>query len=243
MQHPEANGERERARRSDAILLPGQSVRDMRDLLSLYSGLTSSCSVRLQASLFLLMFYALSHSLSAQRVAKKFDLPTMDVKVLDVSKTEIDEEAFEYLLSIPDLGVLEIHIPGTASLNESFSSSSFGDTAGSSGSDDTVILELSPFEINRAEDSDLSQMTENILKSSPGGEKVINEYSRTKSLSDGRRRDMVKILVAHMTNEHGTSPSRPMKEEYAKGIISLFAYLADPKSNLGYAGTATCLPF
>ncbi|KAJ8003318.1 hypothetical protein DPEC_G00147080 [Dallia pectoralis] len=178
-----------------------------------------------------------------QRVAKKFDLPTMDVKVLDVSKTEIDEEAFEYLLSIPDLGVLEIHIPGTASLNESFSSSSFGDTAGSSGSDDTVILELSPFEINRAEDSDLSQMTENILKSSPGGEKVINEYYRTKSLSDGRRRDMVKILVAHMTNEHGTSPSRPMKEEYAKGIISLFAYLADPKSNLGYAGTATCLPF
>ncbi|KAJ7992160.1 hypothetical protein DPEC_G00275650 [Dallia pectoralis] len=83
-------------------------------------------------------------------VAKKCDLPTMDVKVLDVSKTEIDEEAFEYLLSKPDLGVLEIYIPGTASLNESFSSSSFGDTAGSSGSDDTVILELSPFEINRA---------------------------------------------------------------------------------------------
>ncbi|KAJ7991339.1 hypothetical protein DPEC_G00282680 [Dallia pectoralis] len=50
-------------------------------------------------------------------VAKKLDLPTMDVKVLDVSKTEIDEEAFEYLLSKPDLGVLEIYIPGTASLN------------------------------------------------------------------------------------------------------------------------------
>ncbi|KAJ8246863.1 hypothetical protein GJAV_G00256200 [Gymnothorax javanicus] len=45
---------------------------------------------------------------------------------------------------------------------------------------------------------------------------------------------MVKILVAHMTNEHGTSSPRHMKEDYAKGIISLFPYLADPRSKLGY---------
>ena len=31
----------------------------------------------------------------------------------------------------------------------------------------------------------------------------MNEYARTKYLTDGRRRDMVKILVAHMINEHG----------------------------------------
>lgn len=46
-------------------------------------------------------------------------------------------------------------------------------------------------------------MIENILKNSPGGERIVNEYARTKSLTDGRRRDMVKILVAHMTSEHG----------------------------------------
>ncbi len=46
-------------------------------------------------------------------------------------------------------------------------------------------------------------MIEDILKSSSGGEKVINEYARIKCLSDARRRDMVNILVAHLTNEHG----------------------------------------
>ncbi|XP_052456531.1 uncharacterized protein LOC128015910 [Carassius gibelio] len=33
-------------------------------------------------------------------------------------------------------------------------------------------------------------MIEEILKTSPGGEKIINEYTRTKGLSDTRRRDM-----------------------------------------------------
>ncbi|GAA6084678.1 uncharacterized protein LOC124395493 [Tachysurus ichikawai] len=77
-------------------------------------------------------------------------------------------------------------------------------------------------------------MIENILKTSPGSEKIASDYARTKSLSDSRRRDMVKILVAHLTNEHGTRPSRHLKEQYAKGIISLFPNLADPRSKLGY---------
>lgn len=50
-------------------------------------------------------------------VAKKFDLPTMDVKVFDDTKTEVDEEEFEYLMTRPDLSVLEIFIPGKASLD------------------------------------------------------------------------------------------------------------------------------
>ncbi len=41
----------------------------------------------------------------------------MDVKVFNDSKKEVDEEAFDYLLTWPDLGVLEIFIPGTASIN------------------------------------------------------------------------------------------------------------------------------
>lgn len=108
-------------------------------------------------------------------------------------------------------------------------------------------------------------MIENVLKNKPGGDRIINEYAQTKSLTDSRRRDMVKILVAHMTSEHGyvenfcctshiyfskgvfytfnsvhnlclcrTSPPRRVKEDYAKGIITLFPYLADPRSRFGY---------
>lgn len=44
---------------------------------------------------------------------------------------------------------------------------------------------------------------EDILTDKLGGERLLNEYARTKSLTDSRRRDMVKMLVAHMTSEHG----------------------------------------
>ncbi|XP_065150383.1 uncharacterized protein [Paramisgurnus dabryanus] len=168
-------------------------------------------------------------------VAKKFNLPTINVKVFDDSKTEVDEESFEYLLTRPDLGVLEIFIPGsTTSLDDYLSSNTLGDTEGTSESDDTAVLIRNAPAKNQAEERHLAQMIEDILKGSPGGDKVINEYAHTKSLSDGRRRDMVKILVAHLTKEHGTSPSRSLKEEYAKGVISLFPCLADPRSKLGY---------
>lgn len=40
--------------------------------------------------------------------AKKFDIPTLDLKVYDDSKTEIDEEVFEFLVMSQNLGVLEI---------------------------------------------------------------------------------------------------------------------------------------
>ena len=49
------------------------------------------------------------------KVAKKFDLPTLDIKVYDETRTEIDE-AFEYILKQQDIGVLEIVIP-TASVD------------------------------------------------------------------------------------------------------------------------------
>ncbi|XP_032365767.1 uncharacterized protein LOC116683406, partial [Etheostoma spectabile] len=127
-------------------------------------------------------------------VAKKFDIPTLDLKVYDESQTEVDEEVFEFLLMKQDLGVLEICLPR----------------------------------------SQILMMIEGVLKNKPGGERILNEYARTKSLTDSRRRDMVKILVAHMTSEHGTSPSRHIKEDYAKGITALFPYLADPRSKFGY---------
>ncbi|KAJ4940391.1 hypothetical protein JOQ06_026694, partial [Pogonophryne albipinna] len=101
-------------------------------------------------------------------------------------------------------------------------------------SDDTIILQRSPASTKREEDSPLAKMIEDILKNKPGGERIMNEYARTKSLTDVRRRDMVKILVAQMTSDHGTSPSRRVKEEYAKGITSLFPNLANPRSKFGF---------
>ena len=48
-----------------------------------------------------------------------------------------------------------------------------------------------------------TKMIEKILREKPGGERILTEYARKKSLTDSRRRDMVKILVAHMASEHG----------------------------------------
>ena len=50
------------------------------------------------------------------KVAKKFDLPILDIKVYDETRTEIDDEAFKYILKQQDIGVLEIVIP-TASVD------------------------------------------------------------------------------------------------------------------------------
>lgn len=53
-------------------------------------------------------------------------------------------------------------------------------------------------------------MIEDMLKNKPGGERIINEYTHTKSLTDSRRRDMVKIFVAHMTSEHGYAVTKSL---------------------------------
>ncbi|XP_030576815.1 uncharacterized protein LOC115773972 [Archocentrus centrarchus] len=176
-------------------------------------------------------------------VVKKFNIPTLDLKVFDDSKTEVDEEVFDFLLNKPNLGVLEICLAQDQNPEDGFmdqlscpASSSFTSSSGETevDSDGTITLQHSPTTRQRAGDASLAQVIENVLKNKPGGDRIINEYAQTKSLTDSRRRDMVKILVAHMTSEHGTSPSRRIKEDYAKGIITLFPYLADPRSRFGY---------
>ncbi|KAE8278158.1 hypothetical protein D5F01_LYC23767 [Larimichthys crocea] len=92
-----------------------------------------------------------------------------------------------------------------ASSNSSFLSSG-ADNEGDS--DDTITLQPSPTQRNRADVTCLAQNIENILKEKPGGERILTEYARKKSLTDSMRRDMVKILVAHMASEHGTPFSK-----------------------------------
>lgn len=44
-------------------------------------------------------------------VSKKFEIPILDLKVYDDLNTEVDEDAFEFLVKKPDLGVLEVRLP------------------------------------------------------------------------------------------------------------------------------------
>ncbi|KAM4550645.1 uncharacterized protein V3H82_019734 [Fundulus diaphanus] len=173
-------------------------------------------------------------------VSKKFEIPTLDLKVYDDLNTEVDEDAFAFLVMKPDLGVLEVRLPKGSDFEDSVSPSTSHPLCTSNSSfdegdsDDTIILQSTPVQRNRADLTHLAQLIENILRKKPGGERILTEYGRTKSLTDSRRRDMVKILVAHMASEHGTSPSKRVKEDYAKGITALFPYLADPQGTLGY---------
>ena len=44
-------------------------------------------------------------------VSKKFEIPTLDFKIYDDLNTEVDEDAFAFLVTKPDLGVLEVRLP------------------------------------------------------------------------------------------------------------------------------------
>ncbi|XP_052421435.1 uncharacterized protein LOC127964927 isoform X3 [Carassius gibelio] len=104
----------------------------------------------------------------------------------------------------------------------------------SSDSQDTVIIEETSSSKRMRLDEEAKKLVETILVQKSGGECIITEYNRTKSLGDETRRKMVNILAAHMTEKNGTSPTRQVKEKYARGIVALFPYLSDPFSKNGY---------
>ena len=47
------------------------------------------------------------------------------------------------------------------------------------------------------------KLIEKILTTKPGGERILQEYARTKCLTDATRRQMINILTAAMTEAHG----------------------------------------
>ncbi|XP_058627987.1 uncharacterized protein LOC131538126 isoform X2 [Onychostoma macrolepis] len=161
----------------------------------------------------------------------KFGVPAVpeNVKVFDESGTEVDDDVFEDVVSDPSVGVLTIK-HGAASHGQSILSS----PVDSSDSQDTVIIEESTSSKRIRLDGEAKKLVETILVQKPGGERVINEYNRTKSLGDETRRKMVNILAADMIENNGTSPPRQVKEKYARGIVALFPYLSDPFSKNGY---------
>ncbi|KAI2646880.1 N-acetyldiaminopimelate deacetylase [Labeo rohita] len=171
----------------------------------------------------------------------KFGVPSVpeNVKVFDESGTEVDDDVFEDVVRDPSVGVLTIKHGadlGSASPQASHgqSNQSLSSSIDSSDSQDTVIIEESSSSKRMRLDDEAKKLVETILVQKPGGEHIINEYNRTKSLGDETRRKMVNILTADMTEKNGTSPPRQVKEKYARGIVALFPYLSDPFSKNGY---------
>lgn len=165
----------------------------------------------------------------------KFGVPpvTEGVRVLDSSGTELDDEVFEDVVKDPTTGVLTITY-NTVDVEIAASPGLSTSSLSSCDSQDTVILPVSPATKRRRLDEDAKQLVEKVLSQKPGGEKIMMEYSRTKSLEDDSRKSMVNMLVADMTEKNGTSPPRKVKEKYAKGIVNLFPYLRDPLTKEGH---------
>ncbi|XP_039618203.1 uncharacterized protein LOC120534678 [Polypterus senegalus] len=87
-------------------------------------------------------------------------------------------------------------------------------------------------EITSAEKA--KQIVQNALKQKPVGLDVLEEYELTKTLKHSTRRQLVNVLVSHMTEVHGRIPTLKQRETYALGIVSLFPALRDPYSSKGY---------
>ncbi|NP_001076561.1 uncharacterized protein LOC100034589 [Danio rerio] len=78
------------------------------------------------------------------------------------------------------------------------------------------------------------RIVQDALEKQSGGDEVLDEYKATKTLKHSTRRQLVNIVVSHMTEIHGRIPTRKQRETYALGIISLFPSLRDPFSAKGY---------
>ncbi|XP_056284345.1 uncharacterized protein LOC130202665 isoform X2 [Pseudoliparis swirei] len=105
----------------------------------------------------------------------------------------------------------------------------------SDSSDATITIENDGGRKRTHDDRESAEaMVRDVLQSKPGGEKVLHEYDKMKTLTDGTRRHMINLLVADMIEVHGRIPPTYVRTKYALGIITLFPYLGDPYSKNGY---------
>ncbi|CAI5670013.1 unnamed protein product [Oreochromis niloticus] len=179
-----------------------------------------------------------------KEVCLKFNIPEgrqLDMKVFDQSDTEVDAEVFEEIVK-GSPGTFRVML-SNEELGASLSSSS-----SSSPSDDTIVLNFTmcdpPEEAATTEgrqpkrpchiNYEAKALIEKILTTKPGGEHIIQEYAKTKSLTDATRRQMINIFAAETTETHGTSPPKSVRVTYEQGIVALFPYLEDPYSQHGY---------
>ncbi|XP_071325048.1 uncharacterized protein [Trachinotus anak] len=184
-----------------------------------------------------------------QEVMAKFSLPGFTSLILkDSAGVEVDSDVFDELLKSSQVSLkafteeckdnsFEESSSDVSSLAEW--SPSRASKGSSSSSDSTIILESTKAWIKQLivgpTDSNIARDTvKAALYSKPGGDYILKEYERTKSLYDGTRRKMVNMLVADMVESHGRIPPVNVRITYALGITTLFPNLKDPDSKNGY---------
>ncbi|XP_030613062.1 uncharacterized protein LOC115799910 [Archocentrus centrarchus] len=185
-----------------------------------------------------------------QEVHAKFNLASgVSVDLKDSSGVDVDADIFDELLRsatvsfkvvterfVAPVDQSEVTDASFSSEDGSFSSVESPSSASSSS---TVITENTKAQRRRlVEGPPDSEMAKNIvyvaLHQKPGGEDVIKEYNKTRSLSDPTRKKLVNILVADMIESHGRVPPVNVRITHALGIVTLFPSLKDNGSPTGY---------
>ncbi|XP_030588577.1 uncharacterized protein LOC115782519 isoform X1 [Archocentrus centrarchus] len=185
-----------------------------------------------------------------QKVIVKLGLALeTELHLTDESGTEVDADVFEDLLQAGNLTVRVTTEKSTVVLQHDLSSTSLESTmsdnssvsvsgdsllASSDSSDATVIVHTNGGTRTHAEREAAKEMVRNALQVKPGGQVILDEYDKLRSLTDGTRRRLVNLLVANMVEIHGMIPPVSVRTKYALGIISLFPSLKDPYSDNGY---------
>ncbi|XP_053089325.1 uncharacterized protein LOC117598340 isoform X3 [Pangasianodon hypophthalmus] len=191
-----------------------------------------------------------SNSLShAGEVKRKFGLArTATLQVLDTDTTE-EEDIFHELIE----GSPQLCLTVRCSEENIFAglSDEFSPARSSTPSTSTDTLSLPSTDCEETERAVQNQaarasnsfgidaekarrIVQDALEKQSGGEDVLEEYQTTKTLKHSTRRQLVNIVVSHMTEIHGRIPTRKQRETYALGIVSLFPSLRDPFSTKGY---------
>ncbi|KAG1937628.1 hypothetical protein F2P79_018087 [Pimephales promelas] len=192
-------------------------------------------------------------------VKSKFGLArTAALQVFDDTDTNVEEDIFHELIEGSPHLCLTVRCPEediTVGLSDEFSP-----TRSSTPSTCTDTLSLSSTDHEETEravqnqaamvsnsfsiDAEKAKRTvRDALEKKSGGEEVLEEYQTTKTLKHSTRRQLVNIVVSHMTEIHGRIPTRKQRETYALGIISLFPSLKDPFSAKGYINQDFALLF
>ncbi|XP_043075430.1 uncharacterized protein LOC122324817 [Puntigrus tetrazona] len=170
------------------------------------------------------------------------------LQVFDDTDTNVEEDIFQELieanphlcLTVKCLEELSAGLPEVNTPTRSSTPSTCTDTLSVSSADydeaDIAVNRQSPRACSRETlDAEKAKQTiQDALEKQSGGEEVLEEYQVTKTLKHSTRRQLVNIVVSHMTETYGRIPTRKQRETYALGIVSLFPSLRDPFSAKGY---------
>nr|XP_055033830.1 uncharacterized protein LOC129422129 isoform X3 [Misgurnus anguillicaudatus] len=159
-----------------------------------------------------------------REVKTKFGLPdAAQLNIFDETDTAVEEDIFlELLEANPDICLT---VRDSISDEDHSTPSSLTDTISLSSSDRDLTELGIPTDSNRSSKEDTTssatkasvseaakEMVENALLKKPGGEDILEEYKSENSLMHRTRRQLVNILASDITERHGTSGKRPVKE-------------------------------